>query len=133
MGTGQLIFQLPTFDWHIEDQQITFEEWKGQITSALEVSNISRYRWYATIVGFLGKEGFRLLNTLHISKQKENKKNPNKVFKAIANTLEVSTSYWNHIDEMYSNIKQGEHETTDQLDQNIKDLVERCQYSTENE
>ena len=34
---------------------------------------------------------------------------------------------------MYSDIKQGEHETTDQLDQCIKDLVERCQYDTENE
>ena len=59
-----------------------------------------------------------------ISKQKENKKNPEAVFKAITDTLEVSTSYWNHIDEMYSNIKQGEHETTDQLGQCIKDLVE---------
>ena len=33
---------------------------------------------------------------------------------------------------MYSDIKQGEHETIDQLDQCIKDLIERCQYSTEN-
>ena len=34
---------------------------------------------------------------------------------------------------MYSDIKQGEHETTDQLDQCIKDLIERYQYSTKNE
>ena len=40
-------------------------------------------------------------------------------------------SYWNHIDKMYSDIKQGEHKSTDQLDQCIKDLVERCQYQTE--
>ena len=45
----------------------------------------------------------------------------------------MSTSYWNHIDKMYSDIRQGEHETTDQLDQCIKELVERCQYNTENE
>ena len=32
---------------------------------------------------------------------------------------------------MYSDIKQGEHESTDQLDQCIKDLVERCQYQME--
>ena len=51
----------------------------------------------------------------------------------LLDTLEVSTSYWNHIDEMYSDIRQGEHETTDQLDQCIKELVERCQYNTENE
>ena len=63
----------------------------------------------------------------------ENKKKPEEVFKAITDTLEVSTSYWNHINEMYNNINQGEHETTDQLDQCIKDLVQRCQYSTENE
>ena len=95
--------------------------------------NISRERWYATIVGFLGTEGFKWWNTLPISKQEENKKNPDEVFKAITNTLEVSTSYWNHINEMYSNIKQEEHKTTDQTDQHIKDLIERCQYTTENE
>ena len=86
-----------------------------------------------TIIGFLGKEGFKWWNNLPISKQEENKKNPDEVFKAITDTLEVSTSYWNHIDEMYSDIKQGEHESTDQLDQCIKDLVERCQYQTEAE
>ena len=57
MATGQLLFQPPKFNWHIEDRQIIFEEWKRQITLALELSNISRERWYATIVGFLGKEG----------------------------------------------------------------------------
>ena len=41
-------------------------------------------------------------------------KNLDEVFKAIADTLEVSTSYWNHINEMYSDIKQGEYESTDQ-------------------
>ena len=64
-----------------------------------------------------------------ISTDEEAQKNPENVFKAIADTLEVSTSYWNHIDEIYSDIKQGENESTDQLDQQIKNLVERCQYS----
>ena len=52
MATGQLIFQPPKFDWHIEDQQLMFEGWKGQVTLALEASNIERERWYATIVWF---------------------------------------------------------------------------------
>ena len=43
--------------------------------------------------------------------------------------LEVSTSYWNHIDEMYSDIKQGDDELIDKLDQHIKNLVEKCQYT----
>ena len=59
-----------------------------------------------------------------ISNDEESQKNPEAVFKVITDTLEVSTSYWNHINEMYSDIRQGEHETTDQLDQHIKDLVE---------
>ena len=42
-------------------------------------------------------------------------------------------SHWNYIIAMYSNIKQGEQETTDQLDQRIKILVERCSYTTEAE
>ena len=49
------------------------------------------------------------------------KRIPDEVFKAIADTLEVFISYWNCIDEMYSNIKQREHKSTDQLDQCIKD------------
>ena len=41
-------------------------------------------------------------------------------------------SQWNYINEMYSDIRQGEQETTDQLDQCIKILVKKCGYvSTE--
>ena len=29
---GQLIFQPPKFDWHAEDQQLAFAEWRGQIS-----------------------------------------------------------------------------------------------------
>ena len=90
-----------------------------------------RERWYATIVGLLG---FKWWNNFPISEQEENKmKNPDEVFKAITDTQEVSTTYWNHIDKMYSNIKQGEHKYNDHLDQCIKVLVERCQYQTEAE
>ena len=42
-------------------------------------------------------------------------------------------SHWNYIDEMYSDIRQGEQETTDQLDQCIKILVERCGYTSAEE
>ena len=72
MATEQLIFQPLKFDWHVEDQQPAFEEWKGQIVLALEASNMNRERWYATIVGFLGKERFKWWNNLPISKQEEN-------------------------------------------------------------
>ena len=68
-----------------------------------------------------------------ISKDVEARKNPEEVFKAIADMLQVSTSYWNYIDEMYSDIRQGEQESTDQLGQCIKNIVKRCQYSTEAE
>ena len=34
---------------------------------------------------------------------------------------------------MYSDIKQDEHEITDQLDQHIKQLVEKCQYQNQDE
>ena len=64
-----------------------------------------------------------------ISKDANAKKDPEAVFQAIADTLEVSTSYWNHIDEMYSDIKQGDDESIDKLDQRIKNLVKKCQYT----
>ena len=83
------------------------------------------------IIGYLSKEGFKRWNTLPISTDEEAQKDLDQVFKAIADNLEVSTSYWNHIDEIYSDIKQGDNESTDQLDQRIKNLVERCQYLTE--
>ena len=129
MAGGQLIFQLPKFDWHAEDQQQAFDEWKGQITLALRASSIKKDIWFATIIGYLGKEGFRRWNTLPISKDEAAQKDPEAVFQAIAETLEVSTSYWNHIDEIYSDIKQGDDESIDKLDQCIKNLVEKCQYT----
>ena len=39
------------------------------------------------------------------------------------------TSYWNHVDKMYNNIKQGDDESIDKLDQHIKNLVEKCHYT----
>ena len=104
-------------------------DWRGQISLALQVSSINRDIWFATIVGYLGKEGFRWWSILPISKDANAKKDPDAVFQAIADTLEVSTSYWNHIDEMYSDIKQGDDESIDKLDQHINNLVEKCQYT----
>ena len=63
MGGGQLVFQPPKFDWHTEDQQQAFDEWKGQITLALCASSINRDIWFATIIGYLAKEGFKCWNT----------------------------------------------------------------------
>ena len=104
MVTGQLMFQPPKFDWHADDQQTAFKEWQGHMTLTLEASNIPQERWYASIIGFLCQEGFQCWQHLDISKKPEEKKEPEKVFKAIANTLGVSVSYWNYIDEMYSDI-----------------------------
>ena len=129
MAAGQLIFQPPKFDWNAEDQQLAFAEWRGQIELALEASSIPQRIWFATIIGYLGKEGFRWWSTLPISKDANGKKDPEAVFQAITDTLEVSTSYWNHIDEMYSDIKQGDDESIDKLDQRIKNLVKKCQYT----
>ena len=77
----------PNFDWHSEDQQQAFEEWKGQIILALTASNFREEIWFATIISYLGKEGFKRWNTLPISKDAEARKNPEAVFKAIADTF----------------------------------------------
>ena len=42
-------------------------------------------------------------------------------------------SYWNHIDGIYSNIRQEEQETTDQLDHRIKVIVKNCGYTSDEE
>ena len=55
------------------------------------------------------------------------------MFKAFIDTLEVSMSSWNHINEMYSDIRQGKQEMTDQLDQCIKIPVEKCSYKNAEE
>ena len=59
MASGQLIFQPPMFDWPSDDQQTAFKERQSHITLALEASNIPLERWYASIIGFLGTEGFK--------------------------------------------------------------------------
>ena len=133
MASGQLIFQPPVFHWPSEDQQTAFKEWQSHITLMLEASDIPQERWYASIVGFLGTEGFKQWQHLNVSKKDDEKKHPENVFKAFADTLEVLTSQWNYIDEMYSDIRQGEQETTDQLDQCIKILVKRCSYTSPEE
>ena len=133
MASGQLIFLPPMFDWPSDNQQTAFKQWQSHITLTLEASNIPPERWYASIIGFLGTEGFKQWQHLDISKKDEEKKHLENVFKAFADTLEVSTSQWNYINEMYSDIRQGEQETTDQLDQCIKILVKRCGYTSENE
>ena len=74
MASGQLMFQPPKFDWHLEDQQQAFEEWKGQINLALTASNFREEMWFASIVRYLGKEGFKWWNTLPISKDVELRK-----------------------------------------------------------
>ena len=130
---GQLVFKLPTFHWPSEDQQTALQEWQSHVTLALEVSNIPQERWYASIIGFLGTKGFKRWQHLEISKKDNEKKHLENVFKAFADTLEVLMSYWNYIDEMYSDIRQDEQETTDQLDQCIKILVERCGYTSAEE
>ena len=127
------MFQPPKFDWHSEDQQTTFKEWKRHISLTLEASNFPQERWYASIIGFLGQEGFQQWQHMDISKDPKMKKVTENVFQAIANTLEVSMSYWNYINEMYSDIRQGEQETTNQLDQCIKVLVKNCGYTSEEE
>ena len=131
MASGQLIFQ-PLFDWPSDNQQTAFKEWQDHITLPLKASNIPPEIWYASIIGFPGTKGFKRWQHLDISK-KDEKKHRENMFKAYVDTLEVLTSHWNHIDEMYSNIRQGKQETTNQLDQHIKILVERCGYTTENE
>ena len=78
-------------------------------------------------------EGFKRWQHLDISKDVKKRKTLEDVFTTFANTLEVSTSQWNYIDEMYSDIWQGEQETTDQLDQLIKILVEKCGYPSNEE
>ena len=74
-----------------------------------------------------------MMATLRYIQDADLKKKPENVFQAITDTLEVSTSHWNHINEMYNDIRQGEQETTDQLDQCIKVLVENCSYTSEEE
>ena len=74
-----------------------------------------------------------MMATLRYIQDADLKKKPENVFQAITDTLEVSTSHWNHINEMYNDIRQGEQETTDQLDQCIKVLFENCSYTSEEE
>ena len=114
------------FDWNAEDQQLAFAEWRGQIELALEVSSIQKDIWFATIIGYLGKEGFRWWNTLPISKDANGKEGSRGSFSSHHGyARKVSTSYWNHINEMYSDIKQGDDESIDKLDQCIKNLVKK--------
>ena len=45
MASGQLVFQPPKFNWHSEDQQQAFEEWKGQIILALHSAQLQQRKF----------------------------------------------------------------------------------------
>ena len=128
MVGGQFISQLLQLNWNADNQQLAFDKWKGQIILALRASSVNKEIWFATIVGYLSKEGLRRWNTLPISKDEAAQKDPETVFQAITETQEVLTPYWNHIDKIYRDIKQGDDESIDKLDQCIKNLVKKCQY-----
>ena len=76
MATGQLIFKPLEFNWQVENQYEAFQQWKGQVSLPLDASNIKKKIWYATMIGFLGAEGYKWWTNL---KNAENKKNPEKV------------------------------------------------------
>ena len=48
-------FNCQSLNWHAEDQQQAFDEWKGQITLVLHSSSIKKDIWFATIIGYLSK------------------------------------------------------------------------------
>ena len=60
-----------------------------------------------------------------------NKEDADTVFKALANSLEKSSSHWQARDEYLSDIKQSKHQTTAELDIYIKDLIRWCQFPAE--
>ena len=96
MASGQLIFQPPMFGWPSDDQQTMFKEWQGHITLTLEASNIPPERWYASIIGFLGTEGFKWWQHLNISKKDEEKKHPENMFKAFAHFRSLNIPLESH-------------------------------------
>ena len=131
---GQLIFQPSTFHWPLRGPADGIRRvakpchpshWKHPTSPETDGVPASSGSWVTKV----SSDG----NTLTSPKTSEGRKIPEDIFTTFANTLEVSTSQWNYINEMYSNIQQGEQETTDQLDQHIKILVEKCGYSSNEE
>ena len=131
MAGRQLIFQPPKFNWHAEDQQLVFDEWKGQIILTLWASSIKKDIWFATIIGYLGKEGFKRWHMLPISRDEEAQKDPETVFKAIAEhpwSLNLILDL-----QWYKTRRQWVNQPTWPADQELsrKMSVQRCQYTTD--
>ena len=102
-------FKPPTFSCNPKDKHEEFQLWKGDIALAPEGSQVIIEKLYSSITHFLGDEGFRDWQSLDIAKpEKQKKKDPTEVFKAIESTLGKSTFVWNYIDELYSDMKWGE-------------------------
>ena len=105
---GQLIFQLPTFHWPSEDQQTAFEEWQSHITLTVGSIQYPPREMVCQHCWFPGQQKLQAMAASRDLQRHRRKKNTRKhVFTAFANTLEVSMSQWNYIDEMYSDIRAG--------------------------
>ena len=88
---------------------------------------VCKHHWFS------GHWGIQEMDTSRHLQRCWGKENTGKHLPSLCKHLRSFNIQWNYIDEMYSDIQQGEQETTDQLDQRIKILVEKCSYQTNEE
>ena len=122
---------LPSMVWHAEDKLAAWEYFTDRMRLYFSVAHTTQETKVDNILFFGWKEASERWVTLKEQLTDEQQKDPDEVFKAFANSFEKSSSHWQARDKYLSDIKQGKHQTTAELDIYIKDLVRRCQLSPE--
>ena len=131
---GQLIFQPPTFHWPSEDQQTAYEEWRSPRHPCLRSVQcpprqmVCKHRWFP---------GHRRLQEMdpprHLQKHRGKEESRQRLPSLRKHSRSVNVPVELHRRDVPATYDRCEQETTDQLDQRIKILVEKCGYQSNEE
>ena len=123
---------IPRMDWNAEDKQAAWAFYRERHEQYFVIAGTPEEAWVTHILFYGGKEASERWTALK-DQVEGNKDDADTVFKAFANSFEISSSHWQARDEYLSDIKQDKNQTTTELDIYIKDLIRRCQFPPEDQ
>ena len=115
-------------EWHAEDKSVAWEHFTTRMQLYYTVAHTKEEAKVDTIENS-SLEATDRWKTLKEQMSAEDCKSSDKVFTALANSFEKSSSYWQAREEYLSDIKQSHQQTTAELNIYSKDLVRRCQFN----
>ena len=114
-------------DWAAADKVATWKLFKRRMDVIFEADHVPEERHWTLILVAGGDEAHNCWDTLE--EMVDDRTQVNQVWQAFERSFEQSTSFWHFRDTYLGDFRQGEDETTADLDLRIKQRVCGCQWS----